>query len=240
MQALKALTHHVNLLDSELVKGYLAKAECSINRKGKICEDLDRFYKYKGIGWTEPNYQRIDTLPFVPTTQEANDLIACLGPKMSVFALLLKETGCRFNECFGLRWQDINVENNTVTITPLKGSYARQMKVTPKLMGLLNSLPKNSRNPRRPREQVVDDNSECKPQNCKALASGLRGMQMQLKACSKPLLHMPYYSAFRTNKGVKRTMIAIATMIALALEGAAGNHVYYATLVQQILPNLAF
>lgn len=61
---------------------------------------------------------------------------------MSVFALLLKETGCRFNEGFSLRWQDINIENNTVTITPLKGSYARQMKVSPKLMGLLNSLPK--------------------------------------------------------------------------------------------------
>jgi len=142
VQALKALTRHVNLLDPELVKGYLAKAECSINRKGKVCEDLDRFYKYKGIQWSKPNYQRIDTLPFVPTTQEANELIACLGPKMSVFALLLKETGCRFNEGFGLRWQDINIENNTVTITPLKGSYARQMKVTPKLMGLLNSLPK--------------------------------------------------------------------------------------------------
>ena len=116
------------------MKGYLVRAECSINRKGKICEDLDRFYRYKGIQWTKPNYQRIDTLPFVPTTQEANDLIACVGPKMSVFALLLKETGCRFNEGFGLRWQDINIENNTVTITPLKGSYARQMKVSAKLM----------------------------------------------------------------------------------------------------------
>lgn len=142
MQALKALTHHVNLLDPELVKGYWAKAECSINRKGKICEDLDRFYKYKGIQWVKPNYQRVDTLSFVTTTQEANDLIACPGQKMSVFALLLKETGCRFNEGYSLRWQDINLENSTVTITPLKSSYARQMMVSPKLMGLLNSLPR--------------------------------------------------------------------------------------------------
>ncbi len=33
-------------------------------------------------------------------------------------------------------------ENNMVTITPLKGSNARQLKVSPKLMGLLNGLPK--------------------------------------------------------------------------------------------------
>lgn len=122
------------------MKGYLAKAECSINRKGKIVED--RFYRYKHIQWVKPNYQRVDVLPFVPTTQEVNDLIACLGPKMSVFAILLKETGARFSEDFNLRWQDLNIENNTVTITPLKGSYARQVRISPKLMGLLNGLKK--------------------------------------------------------------------------------------------------
>jgi integrase len=111
------------------VKAYLTRTECSINRKAKICEDLDRFYKYKEIQWVKPHYQRVDVLPFVPTTQEATDLIACLGPKMSVFALLLKETGCRFNEGYSLRWQDINIENSTATITPLKGS--RQCSIMP-------------------------------------------------------------------------------------------------------------
>jgi len=61
---------------------------------------------------------------------------------MSVFTLLLKETGCRFGEGYNLRWQDLNTENNTVTITPLKGSNARQLKITLKLMGLLNGLRK--------------------------------------------------------------------------------------------------
>ena len=153
VHTLKALAHHVNLLDPESVKAHLAKAECSINRKAKICEDLDRFYKYKGTQWVKPHYQRVDVLPFVPTSQEVTDLIACLGPKMSVFAQLLKETGCRFGEGYNLRWQDINSENNTVTISALKGSYARQMKVSPKLIGLLNGLPKKwathiFRNPR--------------------------------------------------------------------------------------------
>ena len=35
----------------ESVKAYLAKAGYSINRKDKVAEDLDRFYKYKGINW---------------------------------------------------------------------------------------------------------------------------------------------------------------------------------------------
>jgi integrase len=72
---------------------------------------------------------------------------------MPVFTLLLKETGCRFGEGFNLRWQDINSETNTVTITPLKGSNARQLRISPKLIGLLNGLPKKwptdvFRNPR--------------------------------------------------------------------------------------------
>ena len=61
---------------------------------------------------------------------------------MSVFTLLLKETGCRFGEGFNLRWQDLNPQNNYVTITPLKGSNARQLKTSPKLMALLSSLHK--------------------------------------------------------------------------------------------------
>ena len=142
VHTLKAVVTYVELSQPESVKAYLANASSSINRKAKVVEDLDRFYRYKNIQWLKPNYNRVDVLPFVPNTQEVNDLIACLGPKMSVFALLLKETGVRFNEGFNLRWQDLNPETNTVTITPLKGSYARQLKVSSKLMGLLNSLPK--------------------------------------------------------------------------------------------------
>lgn len=72
---------------------------------------------------------------------------------MSVYCLLLKETGCRPGEGLSLRWQDIDTEHNHVTITPLKGSNARQMKVSSRLTGLLNSLPKKwptyiFRNPR--------------------------------------------------------------------------------------------
>jgi integrase len=140
---LKALANKVNLLEPESVKAYLANAEhISINRKGKISEDLDRFYKYKQISWLKPHYKRVDILPFVPTTQEVNDLIASLGPKTSIFTLLLKETGCRFNEGFNLRWQDINPETSTVTITPLKGSNARQLKISQRLIGLLSGLRK--------------------------------------------------------------------------------------------------
>lgn len=142
VEALKGLGNKCNILEPETVKSCLTKLDCSINRKEKLCEDLDRFYKYKQISWVRPHYRRTDTLPFVPTTQEITALIACLGPKMSVFTLLLRETGCRFNEGYNVGMQDFNPESNTVTITPLKGSNARQLKVSPKLLGLLTGLPR--------------------------------------------------------------------------------------------------
>jgi integrase len=153
VHTLKAVAHNANLLEPESVKAYLARAECSINRKEKITEDLDRFYKWKNVQWVKPRYNRVDVLPFVPNTQEVNGLIACLGPRMSVYCLLLKETGCRAGEGLSLRWQDIDTEHNHVTITPLKGSNARRMKVRSRLIGLLNGLPKKwptyiFRNPR--------------------------------------------------------------------------------------------
>ena len=105
---------------------YLARAEYSINRKEKVTEDFDRFHIWKNTQWVKPQCNRVDVLPFVPNTQEVNDLIASSGPKMSVFCLLLKETGCRFGEGFSLRWQDIDTERSHVTITPLKAKKEKE------------------------------------------------------------------------------------------------------------------
>ena len=47
VRTLKAVARRARLLEPEKVKAYLGKAEVSENRKIKICEDLDRFYKWK-------------------------------------------------------------------------------------------------------------------------------------------------------------------------------------------------
>ena len=53
VHTLKAVGRKCNLLEPEFVKAHLTRMECGINRKEKICEDLDRFYKYKGIAWVK-------------------------------------------------------------------------------------------------------------------------------------------------------------------------------------------
>lgn len=54
VHTLKAVAHQANLSNPESVKAYLAKAECSINRK-EITEDLDCLYKWKNIQRVKPH-----------------------------------------------------------------------------------------------------------------------------------------------------------------------------------------
>jgi hypothetical protein len=81
-------------------------------------------------GLKSPAPPRIEPAPFGTGVSEVNSRVS----EIATFAFYLKMNGYRDSTISG------TVENNTVTITPLKGSYARQLKVSSKLMGLLNGL----------------------------------------------------------------------------------------------------
>jgi integrase len=60
------------------------------------------------------------------------------------FLQLLKETGMRCGEACRLQWTDIDFENNTVRVMPEKGSNPRMLKISNKLVAMLQALPKTS------------------------------------------------------------------------------------------------
>jgi len=126
IDTLKAVAKKANLLNPEAVKMHLASATVSVGRKEKICQDLARFYKFKQMPFEMPRYHRIDSLPFVPQEKEVDELISACGKKTATFLQLLRETGIRPGEAWALRWKDLNFERASVTITPEKGSNARQ------------------------------------------------------------------------------------------------------------------
>ena len=130
ISAIKAIAKKASLLDPEAVKTHLASRKVSVGRKVKICEDLARFYKFKGIPFQPPRYRRIDTIPFVPQEKEVDQLISGCGKKTATFLQLLKETGMRPGEAWTLRWKDFDYDRASVTITPEKGSNARQLRIS--------------------------------------------------------------------------------------------------------------
>jgi len=127
---LKAIARHSDLLNPEAVKGYLPKAGYSENNKDKIIGDLNRFYKSLKITWYRPLSRRVEVLPFIPQESEIDQLIGGLGPKLSVFTRLVKETGARPCEIYQLKWTDIDNEACTINITPEKGSRPRRPRIS--------------------------------------------------------------------------------------------------------------
>ncbi|MGB9022730.1 MAG: hypothetical protein WCC94_04760 [Candidatus Bathyarchaeia archaeon] len=140
IQALKSIARQVSLLDPESVKTYLASMDVSEARKAKLVEDLARFYAWKRIPFEKPNYRRVERLPFVPLETEIDQLISAAGRKTGTFLQLLKETGIRPGEAWNLKW--IDLEKSTVNILPEKNSNPRQLRISTRLMAMLNRLPR--------------------------------------------------------------------------------------------------
>ena len=134
-----------NLYDPESVKEVIAKQKTwSEGRKLNAVYAYDNFAKMMGISWQPPKYNRIRKLPFIPTEKEVDQLIAGCSHKVATFLQLLKETGMRPGEAWNLKWIDLDFANNTVRVTPEKNSNPRILKISNKLISMINRLPKNS------------------------------------------------------------------------------------------------
>jgi len=133
-----------NLTDPESVKEVIAKQKWSEGRKENAVDAYTSFLLMTGKTWQPPRYKRIEKLPFIPTENEIDQLIAGCSFRTGVFLQLLKETGMRPGEAIRLEWTDIDPLNRTVKITPEKGSNPRILKISATLMERLNALPRKS------------------------------------------------------------------------------------------------
>ena len=132
-----------NLNDPESVKDVIAmQDEWSKGRKRNAVKAYNRFLEMHGLYWKPPKYTEIETLPFIPTENEIDALIAGCSKQLATYLQLLKETGARRGEAFNLKWTHIDLVNNTVRITPEKGSNPRIFRISVKLATMLSRLPK--------------------------------------------------------------------------------------------------
>jgi integrase len=143
-KTLRAVGRRCDILTPEEIKGHLVKANYGENRRDKILGDLTRFYKWMKVDFYRPLSRRVETLPFIPLESEIDSLIGGLGPKLSAFTRLVKETGARPMEIFQLKWTDLDTESNTVSITPEKGSRPRRPRINPNTVASIMNQPRTS------------------------------------------------------------------------------------------------
>jgi integrase len=156
---------------------------------------LARFYGWKRIPFEKPNYRRVGRLPFIPL--EVDQLIVGVGKKAATFLQLLKETGMRPGEAWNLRWTDIDTERLTVTVLPEKNSNSRRLKISARLIAMLNGLAQ--------RYEYVFRNPKIDPR--KAMVVFQKAVSKQRKTVAQKLKNVRINAInFRTLRHFKATM----------------------------------
>jgi integrase len=134
-----------NIYDEESVKDVMARQKWSSNRKRNVINAYSLFLKMEGLTWNKPKCKVTQKIPFIPTQEEIDALIAGCGKKTATFLQLLKETAMRSGEAKSLFWTDIDSQRRMITLNnPEKGSNPRAWKVSGELIGMLSALPKKS------------------------------------------------------------------------------------------------
>jgi len=140
--ALISIARRTNILNPEAVKAYLQQAPLKNSRKNKLIEDLSEFYKYLNKPFAIPRFPVEMSLPKIPLQSDIDFLIDNLGKKTATFTRIAKETGARPGEIWRLKWSDIDLEHDTITINnPEKGSRPRSFKnISSKLVSMLYAM----------------------------------------------------------------------------------------------------
>lgn len=130
-----------NIYDPEQVKTTIAIQTWKNNSKRNLAQIYNGYLKYIGRTWEQPKYTHESGLPFIPTEQELDTLIALGKQRTATLLQMLKETGARIGEMKTLLWIHIDLERKTVYITAEKGSNSRILPISTKLIAMLNQIP---------------------------------------------------------------------------------------------------
>ncbi len=129
-----------DLSNPETIKDVIARQNWTPERKETAVHTYSLWLKMTGGKWEPPRYKRVERLPWIPTEQEVNQLIAGCGHRVATFLQLLKETGMRPGEAWQLKWTHVDFERGAVYVTPEKGSRPRFLKISSALASMLKTL----------------------------------------------------------------------------------------------------
>jgi len=136
-----------NLLNPEsVIEAVALQDSWSNGMKKNVTNAYKNFAKAQGIPLPEmPKYKAQSKLPFIPSESELDQLIACAGPKLQPYLQTLKETFARAGEIAVLKWRDVDLERQVITINDAeKNSNPRQIEISSKLATMLKRIPKES------------------------------------------------------------------------------------------------
>jgi len=137
VKLLAGLAKKAHLLDPESVKEAIATLDVTEARKENIVCVYGGFRRQNNVPFNPPRYHRVERLPFIPPESEVDQLKAGLGGKTTTFLQTIKETAGPPGKVWRLRWLDLDLAGQTITIAPEKNSNPRQFRVSTKLVSMM-------------------------------------------------------------------------------------------------------
>lgn len=136
-----------NLEKPETIETILATSNWTPSNKRIFADSYKAYTNYKKIEWQKPKIIVPQKEPFLPQDEEVKQLIAGTGKTTSTLLQTAYETGARIGEIAKLKWTDIDFKAKTIKINcPEKGSNSRTLKISNKLIAMLNALQKRPNN----------------------------------------------------------------------------------------------
>jgi integrase len=137
------IRNRADLNNPESIKTTIANMNVSPRTKNYHIGVYDSFLKHNNKTWQRPKYTVSQKLPYVPLESEIDQIIGGCSKTIATVIQTIKETGARIGEVTRIQWEDVDINRKIITINyPEKGSMPRQIKVTEKLITMLNSIPR--------------------------------------------------------------------------------------------------
>jgi len=135
-----------NLFDPESVKDAITRQKSwGENSKRMATEVYKSFAAFSNLHFEPPRYKARSPLPFIPLESELDALIAGSNKRLSACLQLLKEIPIRIGEALSLKWIEIDSERRIIYVnTTEKDGKPRVFKISEKLLGMINALPKKN------------------------------------------------------------------------------------------------
>ncbi len=155
IQALRQVSKICDIDDREIVKLWLSDQKnehhftkaCTWNNrtKTKFVDTYTAYLRHTEKTWNPPHYTVTERLPFIPTEEEIDVLIAGSGKVLSAVLQTLKETGMRIGELTLLTPLNLDTERKALAVAPEKGSNPRILPISDILIGMIKNLPQDPR-----------------------------------------------------------------------------------------------
>ncbi len=118
------------LMSSDVEEGY----------KANLYQAYRDYCEYTGLTPIDRTFQRVNPLPYVPLEKDIDQLVSGMSQRYGSLVQLIKETGFRIGEAVRLKVSDFDFERGIVTLnTPEKGSNPRQLKLSNRCLGIVNT-----------------------------------------------------------------------------------------------------